>query len=560
MKKIIRAIAHWFWILILCAVIGWFGGKELSVLIPPTYQATALVQLNAQAHTSSIVQPVAAYSALITSDSILGATLHQYPNIDRTQFVTKQLVVTPDNSSQTISINVTLPNAKEGANIANDLAHLLVTQQNAVIQQEYTRELQIVNDHIKNEQTQVTQLNQKIIATPSTDTTAIQQLQSQVQQVQNLENQDLTTQQTLTTQNALYSSPLSVVQSATPATKPSSLLGSIPLAPVFLALMLLLGAFLIYLFEKARGPINSVQALQQRKIVPVLGALKWSQPTPQEIPLDKISESKLPYAEECRVMTADILFHAEDANAHILAITSLKSRAGNSSIAAELAALLANSKRRVLLIDANLPAPSLHKRLGIPNDAGLARMLEEAHRLKIPTTPGGSREPARSETRLPEPELFPRMRKSMRGGQARTMEETETYKVKIPEIPNGSHSQPGFTDNGLDFGNYIVQTRIPNLFAMPAGRTSINPASLLSIPEMHQFLTWAAQRGDYLVIDCPALSSAEAHVLSSLSDQTFLVIDAAKDRMKQVLSMREELLDTGIKLSGYIVNKLGRWI
>jgi Mrp family chromosome partitioning ATPase len=259
-------------------------------------------------------------------------------------------------------------------------------------------------------------------------------------------------------------------------------------------------------------------------------------------------------------MTADILFHAENVLAHILAITSLKSKAGNSSIAAELAALLAHSKRRVLLIDANLPEPSLHKRLGIQNEAGLARMLEEAHRLKIPTTPGGSRVPVISEPKLMEPELFPRVRKSMRAGQARTMEETETYKVKIPDMPNGSHSQPGFSDSGIAFGNYIVQTRIPNLFVLPAGRTSISPASLLSIPEMNQFLAWAAQRGDYIVIDCPALTSAEAHILASLSDQTFLVIDAVKDRIKQVESMKEELLDTGIKLSGYIANKLGRWI
>lgn len=560
MKKIVRAIAHWFWILILCALIGWFGGKQLSVLIPPTYQATALVQLNAQAHTSTIVQPVAAYSALITSDSILGTALHKYPNLDRTALATKQLNVIPDNSSQTISINVTLPNAREAASLANDLAQLLVTQQNAVIQQEYTRELQIVNTRIKNEQTQIAQLNQKIIATPSTDTTTIQQLQSQVQQVQSLENQDITTQQTLTTQSALYSSPLSVVQSATPPTKPSSIIGTIPLTPVFLVAMLLLGTFLVYMLERTRGRINDVQTLQKRKIVPVLGALDWSQQSPQELPLEKIGELKTPYAEECRVMTADILFHAENAQAHILAITSLKSKAGNSSIAAELAALLAHSKRRVLLIDANLPEPSLHKRLGLQNEAGLARMLEEAHRLKIPTTPGGSREPVRTEPKLLEPELFPRVRKSMRAGQARTMEETETYKVRVPDISNGSHSLPGFSETGLAFGNYIIQTRIRNLFMVPAGRTSISPASLLSVPEMSQFLTWAAQRGDYIVIDCPALTSAEAHILASLSDQTFLVIDAVKDRIKQVESMREELLDTGIKLSGYIVNKLGRWI
>lgn len=560
MKKIVKAIAHWFWILILCALVGWFGGKELSVLIPPTYQATALVQLNAQAHTSTIVQPVAAYSALITSDSILGTALKNYPKIDRTALMTKQLTVTPDNSSQTISINVTLPDAAEAADIANELAQLLVKQQNAVIQQEYTKELQIVSARIKNEQLQVTQLNQKIIATPSTDTTTIQQLQSQVQQVQNLENQDITSQQTLTTQNALYSSPLSVVQSAAPPTKPSSIIGTIPLTPVFLVVMLLLGIFIIYMLERAWGRINDVQTLQKRKIVPILGALEWSQKPPQEIPLDKISQSKAPYAEECRVMTADILFHSENTGAHTLAITSIRSKAGNSSIAAELAALLANSKRRVLLVDANLPEPTLHKRLGIANEAGLAMLLEEAHRLKIPTTPLGSREPVRSEPKFPEPEAYQLFRKPMRAGQSRTIDETETYKVKIPDLPNGSHSQPGFSESTLSFANYIIPTRISNLYAVPAGKTSISPASLLSMPEMNQFLAWAAQRGDYIVIDCPALASAEAHVLSALSDQTFLVVDAVKDRIKQVESIRQELLDTGIKLSGYIINKLGRWI
>ncbi len=266
------------------------------------------------------------------------------------------------------------------------------------------------------------------------------------------------------------------------------------------------------------------------------------------------------YAEECRVMMADMLFHAENAGAHTLAITSIKSKAGNSSIAAELAALLANSKRRVLLIDANLPAPTLHKRLGIPNEAGLARLLEEAHRLKIPNTPGGSREPARGETKPPEPEPYQRFRLPTRAGQARTIDETETYKVKIPDISNGSHSQPGFAESMLSFASYIVPTRIANLYAVPAGKTTINPASLLSMPEMSQFLAWAAQKGDYIVIDCPALDSAEAHILGSLSDQTFLVVDAVKDRVKQIESIREELLDTGIRLSGYIINKMGRWI
>jgi Mrp family chromosome partitioning ATPase len=140
---------------------------------------------------------------------------------------------------------------------------------------------------------------------------------------------------------------------------------------------------------------------------------------------------------------------------------------------------------------------------------------------------------------------------------AKTVEEAHT--MIVPVAPGGSR-QPDKSESGLPFESYIMQTGISNLFMVPAGKPSTSPANLLSMPEMKQFLDWAERRGDYIVIDCPALTYAEAHVLGSLSDQTFLVIDATRDRIKQVESIREELLNTGVKLSGFIANKLGRWI
>ena len=77
---------------------------------------------------------------------------------------------------------------------------------------------------------------------------------------------------------------------------------------------------------------------------------------------------------------------------------------------------------------------------------------------------------------------------------------------------------------------------------------------------MDFFLRWASRRVDFIVIDSPPLMYADSHVLGSLSDQTFLVVDATKDRQKQVLNAKQEFLTTGVKLSGIIVNKLGRWV
>jgi Mrp family chromosome partitioning ATPase len=129
-----------------------------------------------------------------------------------------------------------------------------------------------------------------------------------------------------------------------------------------------------------------------------------------------------------------------------------------------------------------------------------------------------------------------------------------------------SSNSNGVSDKIIDisekfpFDSYIVSTNIQNLYALPAGKSAMNPSSLLSMPEMEQFLHWASKPIDFVVIDCPALTYAEAHVLGGLSDQTFLVIDATKDRLKQLENIKEELISTGVRLSGLIVNKLGRWI
>ncbi len=258
MKIVVRALVRWSWVLILCLLIGWLGGKKLATLFPPQYQATAFIQLNMQSRTAGIVQPLGAYASLVTSDSILGTALQKYPDLDRMTVITKQLTVTYVTTSQTISIQVALPNAREAASVANGLAHLLVAQQNAFIQQQYTTELKLLDGHIADEQKNITTLNQQIIQLSANPTaaaanaTAIQQDQNQVTQMQNLQNQDINQRQTLLTQKALDSSPLSVAQVATPPSKPSSIIGMIPLDQLILGVMFILGGIAIYLLEKRR--------------------------------------------------------------------------------------------------------------------------------------------------------------------------------------------------------------------------------------------------------------------------------------------------------------------
>lgn len=497
MKAIVRALVRWYWLLVLCLLLGGLGGIVLAAVFPPTYQVTAIVQLNALTNNSQIIQPVAVYAALATSDPVMAPLLKKYPNIARQMVLARQLVVTSDASSQTISIQVTLSNPNTAVDIANTLAQSLIEQQNAYIKSQYDTELQLVKGRIADEQKTINHPNQ--------------QLSNQVAEQQNLQNQDISTEQSLELEQALNSAPLSIIQSATVPSKPSTIISLVPL-PLPVALIALIGGLVAISFlEQSTGRINGVYELQQKTALPVLGSLRWTSPAPQSVPIYILGEAKTPYSEDCRVMMADVLSHTAGAQARVLAITGLKSQSGMSTIAAQLAYLLAQSKRRVLLIDANLSEPSLHNRFEIRNQAGLAKVLEEYRLVKQPATNGLIQAPLKIEERPP-------------------------------------------------VHNYILPTKLQNLYLLPAGSPVLNPYSLLSMPEIAQFFHWASKSIDFIIIDCPDLTCAEAYVLGSLADQTFLVVDATRDQVKQVVNAKEKLLNTGVKVSGLIVNKLERWI
>src|SRR6266566_603312 len=343
MKKLVRFLTRWSWLLILCLIVGVVGGRVLRTALLPTYQATTIVQLNAQARATTIVQSVDAYAAQVTSDSLLNPLLQKYPNLD----------------------------PQTAASVANTLAESFVEQQNGYIRAQYDKQVKLLSTEITSEQNIIAGLNQKIVqlAQNSTNnpsnTLVIQQLNSQVSQQNNLLTQYTSARQNLIDQETLYSNPLSITQLATPPSKPSTIIGLIPLDLLVPVVALLAALALSNFLEQRAGRIDGTYTLHQITALPVLGSLRWTKPTPQDIPLPALCDSNTPFAEDCRVMMADVLFHAQAENAHVLAVTALRGKAGSSVVAAQLAALLAQSKRYVLLIDANLYEPSLYKRLGI---------------------------------------------------------------------------------------------------------------------------------------------------------------------------------------------------
>ncbi|MGE5611384.1 MAG: polysaccharide biosynthesis tyrosine autokinase [Bacillota bacterium] len=140
---------------------------------------------------------------------------------------------------------------------------------------------------------------------------------------------------------------------------------------------LVLGTGLAYFRERRMPRLYTIEETKASIALPVLGLLP-------RMPFRPISGSRmLPaqrqplshIAEACRTIGTAIQFTTPAGQCRRLVVTSPMSGEGKSTVAGNLAAVLAQSGKRVLIIDADLRNPTLHRTFGIDGRIGLTSVL-----------------------------------------------------------------------------------------------------------------------------------------------------------------------------------------
>jgi protein-tyrosine kinase len=109
----------------------------------------------------------------------------------------------------------------------------------------------------------------------------------------------------------------------------------------------------------------------------------------------------------------------------------------------------------------------------------------------------------------------------------------------MPDIL-GIGGQTGIVDllaGNLEMTEVLIQTNIPNLMILPAGRGGPHVPELLSSPEMGTLLDEMTQRlpDYYLVIDTPpCMASSDAAALAPLVGQIVFVIEANNTQQGEI--------------------------
>ena len=90
-----------------------------------------------------------------------------------------------------------------------------------------------------------------------------------------------------------------------------------------------------------------------------------------------ITDKTFPFAakEAYNSLRTNLLYALSPTNGKIVAVTSSNAGEGKSTVSINLALTMATAKVKILLIDADLRRPSIHKKLKIDNSTGLSRFI-----------------------------------------------------------------------------------------------------------------------------------------------------------------------------------------
>jgi non-specific protein-tyrosine kinase len=121
----------------------------------------------------------------------------------------------------------------------------------------------------------------------------------------------------------------------------------------------------------------SPDAVSRQLGLPVLGVVARHQ-TINGKPI-VAAEPRSPVAEAFRSLRTNIQFASVDRPLHTLLVTSPSPEDGKSTVAANLGVSLAQSGRRVTVVDADLRRPQIHKKFGLSNRTGITSVFVQPH-------------------------------------------------------------------------------------------------------------------------------------------------------------------------------------
>ena len=272
---------------------------------------------------------------------------------------------------------------------------------------------------------------------------------------------------------------------------------------------LFLGVVLAFVRDRTDDRLRGREDLAERLDRPVLatipplskrvrqeGRLRWKRRHRNS--LVTLEQPNSPAAESYRTLRTRMARLASQLDINSVMVVSAGVGEGKSTTAANLAVVLAETGKDVLLVSADLRRPRVHQFFGLSNKTGLSNLLTDG-------TPPDKRKGPVADGKQMASELW---------------------------------------------------SVAPNLWVVLSGPLPPHPSALMDSDAMRQFLKEQRDLFDFIVLDCPpALVVADSLALAPMVDAVLVVADAKESDRDLVSRLKEELELVGGKIVGAVLNR-----
>lgn len=522
-----------FWLLVAMVALGLVAAVLVNLLMRPAYKATALMMINKEDAGKIDATPYGSFASeedyyrtqyqLLQSRSLLSKVytkmklgqVEEFANPNGLKKLEKSLDVAPITRSRLVNVSATAYDPSLATDIVNTLTDTFVadnvsnrvfmgqdviaalesTERSSAEQELLNSMPQVVNsDFIKTLKQQASKLaadRARLLAKYTTNHPDVISVQNQLDAVNgqiNTETRRLVQSIKIELSGQFSGNNIRVIDPAVTPEKPVR-----PRKLMNLAIGLLggglLGLMLVFVLEFLDQSVKSSEDLEEKLGLPFLGFVPYEKLKKKEREYATLlKEGNSLVAENVRNVRTMLDFSlAGEHNAPILITSSLQGE-GKSHLSSNLLVALAQTGKKVLLVDGDLRRARVHRVFKLSTEKGLSNIWDA--------------DPKKAD-----------------------------YAANIQAVKD-----------------------VPNLFVMTSGQRPPNPAELLNTPKLADFIAWATQHYDQVVVDCPAIMPVSDTLLwGKYIPRAVFVIKYGQTNAKLAQLALDKLKKAGIKVLGAVI-------
>lgn len=522
-----------FWLLVAMVALGLVAAVLVNLLMRPAYKATALMMINQEDAGKIDATPYGSFASeedyyrtqyqLLQSRSLLSKVytkmklgqVEEFANPNGLKKLEKSLDVAPITRSRLVNVSATAYDPSLAADIVNTLTDTFVadnvsnrvfmgqdviaalesTERSSAEQELLNSMPQVVNsDFIKTLKQQAARLTAeraRLLAKYTTQHPDVISVQNQLAAVDaqiNTETRRLVQSIKIELSGQFSGNNIRVIDPAVTPEKPVR-----PRKLINLAIGLLggglLGLMLVFVLEFLDQSVKSSEDLEEKLGLPFLGFVPYEKLKKKESEYATLlKDGNFLVAENVRNVRTMLDFALAGAHNAPLLITSSLQGEGKSHLSSNLLVAMAQTGKKVLLVDGDLRRARVHRVFKLSTEKGLSNIWDA--------------DPKKAD-----------------------------YAANIQAVKD-----------------------VPNLFVMTSGQRPPNPAELLNTPKLADFIAWATQHYDQVVVDCPAIMPVSDTLLwGKYIPRAVFVIKYGQTNAKLAQLALDKLKKAGIKVLGAVI-------